>query len=94
MVAGSAEKSDLKLLIEKFNTNVNQDRIFIADLEHYCTTIVTQKLYELASFCMNDRSLEKLNTKITIIDNLLNQLDKLDDDYNSLSRLADTIVFE
>jgi hypothetical protein len=85
--AGSAEKSDLKLLIEKFKTNLNQDRIFIVDLEHYCTTIVTQKLY----FCMNDRSLEKSNTRIITIDNLLNQLDKLDDDYNnSLSRLADT----
>jgi hypothetical protein len=32
MVAGSAEKSDLKQLIEKFNINVNQDRIFIVDL--------------------------------------------------------------
>jgi len=73
--AGSAEKSDLKLLIEKFNTNVNQNRIFIVDLEHYCTTIVTQKLYELTSVCMNDRSLEKLNTKIITIDNLLNQLE-------------------
>ncbi len=73
--AGSAEKSDLKLLIEKFNTNVNQNRIFIVDLEHYCTTIVTQKLYELTSVFMNDRSLEKLNTKIITIDNLLNQLE-------------------
>jgi hypothetical protein len=94
MVAGSAEKLDLKLLIEKFNSNVSQDRIFIVDLEHHCTTIVTQKLYELASVCMNDRSLEKLNTKIRTIENLLNQVDKLDDDYKSLSGLVDTIVFE
>ena len=43
---------------------------------------------------MNDRSLEKFNTKIRTIENLLNQVDKLDDDYNSLSGLVDTIVFE
>jgi len=92
MVNGSAEKADLKLLIDKFNVYLGQDRTFIVDLEHYCTTIVTQNLYELASACMNDRSLEKLNAKIITVDNLLNQLDKLDDDYNSLSRLS--IEFE
>jgi len=43
---------------------------------------------------MNDRSLEKFNTKIRTIENLLNQVDKLDDDYNSLSGLVDAIVFE
>jgi hypothetical protein len=92
LVNGSAEKADLKLLIDKFNVYLGQDRTFIVDLEHYCTTIVTQNLYELASACMNDRSLEKLNTKIITVDNLLNQLDKLDDDYNSLSHVS--IIFE
>ncbi len=46
MVTGSAEKSDLKLLIDKFNAYVDQDRTSIVDLEHYCATIATQKLYE------------------------------------------------
>ena len=92
LVNGSAEKADLKLLIDKFNVFLDHDRTFILDLEHYCTTIVTQKLYEIASACTNDRSLEKLSTKIITVDNLLNQLDKLDDDYNSLSRV--TFVFK
>ena len=48
----------------------------------------------LASGCMHDRSLEKLNTKIILIENLLNNSDKLDDDYNSLFRLSETIVFD
>ncbi len=64
----------------------------------YFIFISLQKLYELATsivaVCTIDRSLEKLNTKITTIDNLPNNLDKLDDDYNSLFRLADTIVFD
>ncbi len=44
----------------------------------------------IRDFCFFDRDKEKNHN----IDNLLNQLDKLDDDYNNLSRLADTIVFE
>ena len=72
MIAGSAEKSEIRQIIEKFNVNIKQDRIFVVDLEYYCTTIVKQKLYELASCCMQDRILEKLNTKILFIENLLN----------------------
>jgi 3',5'-cyclic AMP phosphodiesterase CpdA len=94
MIAGSAEKSEIRQIIEKFNVNIKQDRIFVVDLEYYCTTIVKQKLYELASCCMQDRILEKLNTKILFIENLLNNSDKLDNDYNSPFRLSETIVFD
>ncbi len=68
MVTGSAEKSDLKLLIDKFNAYVDQDRTSIVDLEHLLRHNSHPKtIRDLASACMNDRSLEKLKKRKEIL---------------------------
>ena len=72
----------------------NIKRDYVVDLEIFCTTSITKKLYEKTNNSSDDRSLVTLSSKIKYVERIFEYLDKFDEEFSRLNYVASTIVFD
>jgi hypothetical protein len=81
MMESASEEANLLCILKKFN--VKETGHYAIDLYDYCTSYLANKLKKIMDDSMFDRSLEGIEGKVKLIENIFDYLDSIEEKFES-----------